>query len=79
MAENEQNFASVEEAIKGAGTNVLSHLGSKAHKLTFEEVRELTEAEPVEGEVRTYDGPYTDEDDPRNSWTAYQDLEAVTP
>lgn len=64
----------LEEALQEAGSKVLSHLGSKAHKLTWDEVMELTVAEPVQGEHRVYDGPYEDVEDQRNAWTAYQDM-----
>ena len=77
-----EDFANIEEAIRGAGTSVLSHLGSRAHKLSREEVQEYYEenglvGEPLEGEHRAYGGPYEDEEDERNSWTADQDQAAV--
>jgi hypothetical protein len=77
-----ENFASVAEALEGAGSRVLSHLSSPVNKLTREQARlarveaHLT-GDPVEGEVRTYAGPYTDEDDHRNMWTYEQEVPEV--
>ena len=73
----------LEEALEAAGSRVLTHLGSKAHKLTWDEVRDWEEdnhlsGEPLEGEHRAYAGPYTDIEDGRNSWTAYQDMGVPT-
>lgn len=72
------NFATVAEAVKGAGTTVLSHLDSGAHKLTHQQVSEVELenhliGEKAEGEYRAYAGPYTDALDERNSWTAAQE------
>ena len=61
--------ATIEEAIANAGSTVLSHLGSRAHKLTVDEVRQWEEDNPRPG---VYAGPYNDEADDRNSWTAFQ-------
>ena len=77
--EKTQNFSTVEEAIKGAGTSVLSHLESRAHMLTRDEVKQYEEdnnliGKPVEGAYRAYAGPYTDLGDERNAWTAAQDM-----
>ena len=78
-----ENAATVEEAIEKAGSRVLGHLGSRAHKLNREEVKQYEEdngltGQPAEGEHRAYDGPYDDVNDPRNAWTAAQDAGETT-
>jgi hypothetical protein len=72
-----ENFDTVEEALEGAGSRVLSHLPSPAHKLTREEVTQFEEENPQE--IIAYAGPYTDEEDQRNSWTAVQDAPPEAP
>ena len=65
--------ATLEEALEAAGSRVLSHLESRAHILTVEEVEEYHAALQIEGEEFPYAGPYTLEgEDQRNYWTAYQ-------
>src|SRR4029450_2747696 len=76
-----ENFATVEEALEGAGTTVLSHLGSDAKKISVEELEKVKEelhltGPKAIGEYRAYAGPYTDLDDPRNGWTYVQDVAA---
>jgi hypothetical protein len=76
------NFASIEEALEGAGTTVLSHLGSASDKVNREAAqRHRIEAhlvgDPVEGEHRVYVGPYTAPDDERNSWIYEQEVPEV--
>jgi hypothetical protein len=78
-----ENFSSVEEALEGAGTTVLSHLGSDAKKLTREQVTQHEEelhliGKRVLGEHRVYVGPYTDLQDERNAWTYAQEAGEVT-
>jgi hypothetical protein len=72
-----ENFANVREALEGAGTTVLSHLGDstdRAVRPTIEDVEKfLEENQPV---VLGYGGPYTDPDDQRNAWTYEQTAEA---
>lgn len=64
-----ENFSNVREALEGAGTTVLSHLGDatdRAVRPTIEDVEKyLEENQPV---VLGYGGPYTDPDDQRNAW-----------
>lgn len=68
-----ENFANVREALEGAGTTVLSHLGDATERSvrpTIEDVEKfLEENQPV---VLGYGGPYTDLDDHRNVWTYEQ-------
>src|SRR3954453_11893791 len=70
----QDNFASVEEALAGAGTDVLSHLESRAVRPTVEQLEEDAKAPRAPGEHRAYAGPYHSLDDSRNTWTAYQDV-----
>jgi len=70
-----ENFENVDEALAGAGSTVLAHLDSNAHKLTREEVDQHEQENPKE--VLGYGGPYTDEDDQRNMWTADQTPEVA--
>ena len=79
-----ENFASVEEAIRGAGTTVLSHLGSNAHKLTRDEVKQYEEENGLsgplkEGEYRASASPYSEVTDERNFWTFRQDAGETDP
>jgi hypothetical protein len=72
-------YQTIEEALENAGSDTLAHLGSNATKLTVEEVQAYEEdnalvGAPKEGEYRAYAGPYSDVEDPRNAWTANQDL-----
>jgi hypothetical protein len=76
------NYATIAEALEGAGTTVLSHLGSDAKKVNREDAqRHRIEThlvgDPVEGEHRVYVGPYTAEDDERNSWIYAQEVPEV--
>jgi hypothetical protein len=79
------NFATIEEAIEGSGLQILSHLGSDAHKLTVDEVKQH-EKEMQKGRGRgEYAGPYAPTPgegllDERNYWTQRQDnLETIEP
>lgn len=83
MATKVEVNATVEDALADAGTTVLSHLGSRAHKLTVDEVREFEEENslrgaPKEGEYKAYGGPYTDPNDERNAWTFAQEIGDTT-
>ena len=75
----ESNFATVADALAGAGTTVLSSLADApggGPSFVNEKLRKellAQAAKTVEGEHRVYIGPYTDQADQRNSWTAYQD------
>lgn len=77
--------ATVEEAVANAGTTVLSRTGGRAADVqTVDEVTQWEEenhltGEPLAGEYRAYAGPYTDEADPRNSWTAKQEIPPPEP
>jgi hypothetical protein len=79
------NFASVEEAIARSGLRTLSHLESRAHKLTVDEVNRYEKELESERERGVYAGPYTPEPgagllDERNYWTSRQDkAETIEP
>src|SRR4051812_46462935 len=72
-----ENFATVKEALEGAGSRVLSHPGDATERSvrpTIEDVEKyLEENQPV---VLGYGGPYTDPDDQRNSWIYEQTIPA---
>lgn len=78
MTENESSAPAktVQQAIEEAGSRVLGTISTGAHKLTRTEVQEYHEQNPQE--VLAYGGPYTDEADQRNRWTADQGEEFET-
>src|SRR5262245_40063162 len=72
-----ENFATEEEAIKGAGTDVLS-IFPATPILTVEQLKEATTPPPrTKGEHRVYAGPYHAMNDERNSWIYKQEAGEV--
>src|SRR5262245_1280111 len=73
-----ENFATVEEALEGAGSRVLAHLGHRAHILTQQEVKEHDEESNPPEQYAVYGGPYTDLEDERNAWTYKQEAKEIS-
>ena len=72
---NSHVASTIAEAIEAAGTSVLSFLESRARILTMEEREEHLQA--TVQDVLAYAGPYVEQADARNQWSAYQEYPVI--